>query len=137
VANNEDAGTGVGSPNISRVDPKGTRSISKHVQVSSHRGQPLFDGRACNIFDDDEEGLKVADDARVFLPESRPLTFDATTSSARSVADVLTRKSSTQNVDGLELMSLTDIYVPPHIRPVLREHSTPSRINLNLPHHTA
>ena len=69
LANNEDAGTGVGSPNISRVNPKGARSISKHVQILPHRRQPVLRGVVRDVFDDDVLRADSFDDLRERSPE--------------------------------------------------------------------
>jgi hypothetical protein len=82
VANNEDSGAGMGSPNVSRVNPKGTRSVSKHVQVSPHRGQPLSGGCASDVLDHNVRRAKLGDDTRELGPEPGALSRD---SSAKSV----------------------------------------------------
>lgn len=70
VANNEDSGTAVGSPHVPCVNPKGTRSVTEHVQPSPQRGQPLAGGSASDILDNDDRRADFADDPEVLTPQA-------------------------------------------------------------------
>lgn len=131
VANNEDAGTGVGSANVSRVDPKGARSIAKHMQVLPHLGQPVLRRVVRDILDDDRFRSDTGDNLGESLPE-REVERAPPTGCRR---ERLTREPAADEIDTryLQFEHVVNVFVARGERPVLREHETAEVIELALP----
>lgn len=131
VANNEDAGTGVGSPNVSRVNPKGARSITKHVQILPHRRQPVLRCVVRDVLDDDVLRSDAFDDFRERFPEREIERAPSTTRCRERLA----REAAADEIDtrNLHLEHVVDVFVTRGVGPVLREHETAKMVELALP----
>ena len=130
----------MGSPNVSRIEPKSTRSIPAQVQIAPDRGQPLADGSAAVVFDDNASWPEFGDDPREMLPEAGARSADADAASSGGVRNVLTWEAAADDVHRGKVSSTSsgDINDPPigH-RPVAPEHGAPERVSLDLPHYAA
>jgi hypothetical protein len=76
VGNNEHSRALVGRPDIEGRYLDGNRTVTEHVQVTPHRGQPSALA-AGDVLDDDEAGPDLADDAGELAPEAGAGAFDA------------------------------------------------------------
>jgi hypothetical protein len=130
----------MGSPYVSRIEPKSTRPIPVQVQVAPNRGQPLADGSAPDVFDDNASRSELGDDPREVLPETGAPSADAATASSGGVRNVVTREAAADDVHRSKASSTSSGDVddaPIRCRPVAREDGAPKRVPLDLPHHAA
>lgn len=106
--------------------------IPERGQVSENSSHPETK-QAWDVLHDESDGSNVANDARVFRPETRSLTFKA--SALTSVANVLAGEAAADEVHGSEgcRTDFSDIMEPLRMGPVCSEARVQSSVVLDLP----
>jgi hypothetical protein len=134
VGHNENSASKVRGSDVGSRKRDGAGSVSELAQLRPYRGQPATLA-ARDVFDDDEAGAHLSDDARELVPEA---ASGATEADALSCpADVGAGKSSANNVNWRQSRDGADIGVPHGVWPVASEHGAAVRIDLDLPDHGA
>jgi hypothetical protein len=132
VGNDPDAGSPVPGTKV---------GSSKHVpfRVIPDRGKVLNDNvesslsQEGDVLDDDEEGSELIDQPEELGPETRTRAREARARPRRGT-HVLTRKATTEQIARREVRRRggPHISMPVRVRPMLRQHPTPPRIQLHL-----
>lgn len=134
---------GVGNNPESITDVRranGGSGYARPFEVIPARGQITGDSiessnkERCDVFHDDESGSKVANESRIFSPQSAPLAGQ--TGPATGDADVLAGEAADDDVDVPEVFrsrfrDVTDAPVCVRIVPI--EHPTARLVDFNLP----
>ncbi len=98
VGHNENPGPSLRASNVHPSEPIGIGSVSKHVQVSPHRRQPLPAAGDGDIFDDNRLGPELPEDARELSPQSRAEAF-FNPGPLAGPGDILARESPANEVN--------------------------------------
>jgi hypothetical protein len=87
----------------------------------------------CDVFHDNESRCHLANNASEFVPKPRSFTRQA--QSFPGVADILARKTATNDVHRLELMSPNGTYIvkSSRVRPVSFKYRSAKRVAFDLP----
>jgi hypothetical protein len=123
----------VGCADVSGCDDASFHVIPGADEIGDNDVHPARSER-CNVFDDDDERPKLADDAVEFSPQAGTRTAEPRTLSCD--AEILAGEPAANNSNVLEhaCPDRFDVIVPPNVRPLLREHPATPRIDLDLPH---
>jgi hypothetical protein len=107
--------------------------IPERGQVPENSSEPGTKEAWC-IFHDCELRSKLVNEASIFTPQSRTVAIDARASASK--ADILAREPAADDIDGNSVSGqsvgceFSDIFVLPHVGPVLRQDAAAEGIDL-------
>lgn len=134
VGNDEHAVAPVRGANGGSRDAIPFRVIPARGQVPEYPVQsPRKEG--WNVFHDDDARSNHANDPGVFAPQAGPLSVD--TRPGTGDADILAGEPPADDINappvGVGWGEGSNVIVPPHVGPVLRQHLLTERVDLHLP----